>query len=251
MNSLAEKEHSKGRSQRWALLAIWSAIGAVGLILILYGQIKLREARESIDWPVAPGTITTSKVRTHVDAEGTTYSADIEYMYMVDDVWHSSDVVVLGGHEYGAQSVVARYPEGTRVRVSYNPQEVSRAVLEPGVESHSYQTIGIIMILGSCGMAFLFDFIMRLSIQEKRNALDNKLLFALKLLFFPLTFCNGNIWIVVLLVGIAAGLTMLELPTALNIVATSFATFYGLLLVLMLWGRFIGWLASLAEEPDK
>ena len=84
-----------------------------------------------------------------------------------------------------------------------------------------------------------------------KNALDNKLLFALKLLFFPLTFCNGNIWIVVLLVGIAAGLTMLELPTALNIVATSFATFYGLLLVLMLWGRFIGWLASLADEPDK
>ena len=250
MNVQSDKQLSKGRNQRLALLAIWSAIGAVGLMLILYGQLKLNESRASVRWPVAPGTIVTSKVTSHTDEDGVTYSADLEYMYMVGDVKHYSDVVVLGGHEYSARGVVTRYPVGTNVSVSYNPENVSRAVLEPGVESHAYQSIGMMLFFGSLGMALLFNFILRLSMHEKRNGLDKTLLFALKVLFFPFTFCNGNVWIIAALVAVAAGLTMFELPFVLKIAATTFACFYGLLLLLILWGRFIGWLASLGDSPD-
>ena len=67
------KELAKGRTQRYALLVIWSIFGTIGLLLILYGQSQLRWARTSVDWPIAIGRIITSEITTHRDENGITY----------------------------------------------------------------------------------------------------------------------------------------------------------------------------------
>lgn len=46
----ADKEKAEGRTQRHALLFIWGIIGAIGLVLILYGQLQRRRARASAEW---------------------------------------------------------------------------------------------------------------------------------------------------------------------------------------------------------
>ena len=77
---------AEGRMQRKALLFIWTVIGVVGLGLFLYGQYQLTRARASITWPLVTGKIITSQVQSHHDEDGTTYSADIEYSYTVNEV---------------------------------------------------------------------------------------------------------------------------------------------------------------------
>lgn len=51
-------------------------IAIVGVLLIPYGELKRKQARASLDWPVAAGRIVTSEVTSSTDEEGTTYSAD-------------------------------------------------------------------------------------------------------------------------------------------------------------------------------
>ena len=54
----------------------------------------------------------------------------IEYVYTVDDVACSSDVVLFGqGYTFDN---FHRYPAGTTVTVTYDPDDVTNAVLEPG-----------------------------------------------------------------------------------------------------------------------
>ncbi|MCH2129866.1 MAG: hypothetical protein MK179_12015 [Pirellulaceae bacterium] len=47
------------------------------------------------------------------------------------------------------------------------------------------------------------------------------------------------------MVGLALGLEVLELHPTLTIMALVFAVFYGLILFLMLWVQFLGWLQDL------
>ena len=49
----ADKEKAEGRTQRHVMLFMlfmWGIIGAIGLVLILYGQLQRRRARASAEW---------------------------------------------------------------------------------------------------------------------------------------------------------------------------------------------------------
>ena len=111
-----DKQKPDGRKQRYAFLAVCCIPAIVGLVFVLYGELKRKQARASLDWPVAAGRIVTSKVTSSTSEGDTTYSADIEYVYTVEGVEHNGDVVVIGGHEYALHSVVARYPTVRAVR---------------------------------------------------------------------------------------------------------------------------------------
>ena len=242
----SDKELKEGRQQRHALLFIWSVVGTIGILIVLYGEYKLKQARASVEWPTVPGRIVKSEVDSHTDDEGqTSYSSDIEYVYTVEGIEYQSDVVVLGGHEYNVHRTVGRYPVGLAVEVSYDPGKPRRAVLEPGVESRASQTLGFIMLAGSLVMATLINFLLRLAMNEERNLLDKVLILTFKIIFFPVIVCKGNVWAMAGMVGLAAWIISLELHLVLTIGASLFAAFNGLIVVLLLWVHFLGWLQGL------
>ena len=247
----ADKEKAEGRTQRHAMLFmlfIWGIIGAIGLVLILYGQLQRRRARASAEWPVVSGKIVTSEVTSHTHDDGTTYSADIEYVYTVEGIEHRSNVLVIGGHPYGAQGAVSRYPLGKTVSVSYDPGKASRAVLEAGVESFELHVWGFSMLFGSLFPATLFNFIFRRSLGKERNLLDKILILIFKIISFPLIVTKGNFWALGGMVGLAFVLGILELHPVLTIGSAIFAAFYFVIWGLWAWVHFMGWLHSLFDK---
>lgn len=244
-----DKQKSEARSQRYALLLIWGLICVVGLGLLLYGQSRIKQARASLDWPVVTGEIVTSRVTSHSDENGTTYSADIDYVYSVNGSEYRSSVVVIGGHEYRPHEAVARYPLGKKVPVSYDPQTFSRAVLEPGVESYLFQKWGLGIILASLFMASLFNFILRRAAHEERNLLDKAMILTFKTIFFPIIICKERLWLLGIMIGVTGYLAILEIHPVITIACAAFAAFYGVIGVLWLWCVFMGWLGSLVDKP--
>ncbi len=244
------QELAKGRMQRKALLFIWFVIGLVGLSIFFYGRYQLTRARASGTWPLIDGEIVTSRIETHTSEEGTYQSADIEYRYQVDGKEFKSEVIVIGGHSYSAYGAVARYPKGQPVNVAYNPAKPHQAVLEPGVESTQMQTIGVSVMSGAFFMAVLFNFILRHAMKEDKNVVDHVILLLLKTLFFPFVISNGNPLIMGAMVGCAYWITTFEVHPLITVPAMIFTALYGLGFIFMLWGAFLGWLMSLADQGE-
>ncbi len=246
MNNLSSAEQ-KHRSKRHALLAIWGFIALVGLVLIGYGQLKLQESRTSVDWPTVTGSIVTSRVEYHESEDGTTTSsADIRYIYRVEGTEHSSDVVVIDGHEYSAHGVVKRYPVDKIVSVSYDPGDVTKAVLEPGVESYLCQKWGISVSAGSLFMAMLFNTLLRVAADDKRSLLDKIVIIPCKGLWLSLAFGSRHPFILAALVAAAWYLSTLDLWGLEYLFATA-AAVYVLVLVGALYFKFLGWMASFRD----
>ena len=153
-----------------------------------YGHLKLRESQASVDWPTAPGRIVKSDVEVRHDEGSTSYSVDIMYAYRVKGTQYSSNVVVIGGHEYLPHSVVRRYPVQKDVIVSYDPDDVANAVLEPGVKSYFFQTWGLSAVGGSMFMALIFNTILRFAGGEPTNLLDKLVISPFQGLYWSLVF---------------------------------------------------------------
>lgn len=118
----------------------------VGIGLSLWGWSVLQKARVSESWPQAQGEIVSSEVRRSDDENGSSYSGDVTFEYVVADSRYSSDNVSFGqysGNRSHAEEIVAKYPVGSRVTVYYDPEDVATAVLEPGVTWSSYFLIGM------------------------------------------------------------------------------------------------------------
>ena len=121
--------------------------------MMIWGGIVIRNASISAGWPAAQGEITSSYVSESTDEDGTTYSAEIEFKYVVNDRWLTADVVNFG--EYGSSNmshagdIVDKYPVGKVVNVYYNPDHAETAVLEPGVTWSSYFILlmGIVFLI--------------------------------------------------------------------------------------------------------
>jgi len=126
---------------------------AVGIGMTVWGGIVIRNASISEGWPSTQGEITSSYIRSSTDEDGTSYFADIEFKYVVNDRWLEGDMVNFG--EYGtsdmshAEGIVDRYPIGKMVTVYYNPEQPETAVLEPGLTWSSYFILfmGIIFLI--------------------------------------------------------------------------------------------------------
>ena len=236
----------KHRSERHALLMIWGIVGLGGMALFGYGHLKLQESRASVDWPTVNGRIITSQVESYEDEDGTTYSADIVYAYNVEGTEHSSNVVVIGGHEYSAHGVVQRYPVDKVVSVSYAPDDVANAVLEPGVESYLFQKWGISAAAGSLFFALIFNTLLRMAAGEERSLPDKLVIYPVKGLWSSLAFGSRHPFILAVLVAAACYLSTLDLGGMEFVFATA-AAVYLLVLIFALYFKFLGWLASLTE----
>lgn len=249
--SKTDKKMAEGRTQRHALLFIWAIVATIGLLLVVYGHSQRERAKASLEWPVVQGRIITSEVTSHTDEDGTTYSADIEYVYTVEGIEHHSNTVVFGGHSYSANQAVSLYPLGKTVSVSYDPGKPKRAVLEPGNESHELDELGYSMIFGALFMGTLINFLIRRGMEEERNLLDKILIITFKIIFFPLLVTKGNFWALGGMIGLATGLMLLDLHPVLTVVMMVFVAFFGIIWFFWAWIHFIGWLQELVERSTQ
>ena len=117
---------------------------AVGLGLLSAGAWLVWRVRAlgaaSLTWPIAEGTIKSSRVATH-DAEGIEkYVAKVVYDYTVRGKIYVGDCVRFGvyaGDRQEAQQDVDKYPVGARVEVRYAPRQPQTSTLEPGIAGMS------------------------------------------------------------------------------------------------------------------
>ena len=132
----------------WIFAAIFMLIGHA---MLTPGVRRIARARESVNWPKAPGVILfsqrTSSTSVHEDDEGrettsTTYSSPLVAEYEVNGRKHYTKTrrfgQLAGSGEEWAREIAERYPTGQKVQVAYSPADPDLSVLEPGITSEAY-----------------------------------------------------------------------------------------------------------------
>jgi hypothetical protein len=109
----------------------------VGFAIICFGVRNAERAFVSTNWPKADGIIRSSIDHRSSNKNGITYQADVSYDYAVSGVPYSGSEVSFSqfglGNAPHAQSIVASYPKGKKVKVSYAPDHPDLSVLETGL----------------------------------------------------------------------------------------------------------------------
>jgi len=137
----------------------------LGCILLGVGVHNIRGAEESKSWPTVEGEITTAEVldKRKPGERHSTYKARIEYQYSVEGVAHSGDRVSFAGdvsssNRGAASELTARYREGSKVAIYYDPEDPSDSVLEPGMTAMVYlfpAIGGLFLVIGVGILIFL------------------------------------------------------------------------------------------------
>lgn len=121
-------------------------IGGIFTILILCGAAigvsiagvdYIKTAFTSPNWNTTTGEITASYVdKTGSENTGFSYTAKIEYSYVVDDRRYESERIGFGepvqAYSEDAFAIVEPYEVGQPVTVYYNPDDIAYSVIEPG-----------------------------------------------------------------------------------------------------------------------
>lgn len=151
----------------WLFIHGLCALFAVlGVVLIGAGLRDMVRASRSRRWPTTPGAVTSTELvqhpRTLETASGTRrqihYEARVHYEYAVGHTHVGASVLSLSAPETSsqarAQAVLARYPQGHAVQVSYNPADPTQSVLEPGVHAVDFvrALVGVVFLLVAGGM---------------------------------------------------------------------------------------------------
>lgn len=105
--------------------------------LAVYGIDYVKSAFGSSDWDTTTGEISASYVdTTGSENTGFSYTAKVDYSYVVDDRRYESDRIGFGEPVQAsladASAIIKPYEIGDPVTVYYNPDDVAYAVLEPG-----------------------------------------------------------------------------------------------------------------------
>ncbi len=112
-------------------------VGTGGLTAMIAAASGMRFARRSLQWPVANGQVKSSDLRMRWRKSLIpSWDVVVVYTYLALDQPFESDRVFFGdwcASSDRAVRIAKRYPMNTEVRVHYDPQAPSRAVLEPGL----------------------------------------------------------------------------------------------------------------------
>ncbi len=132
--------------------------GALGVWLVITSRKQSQKAAASQGWPSAVAQITLSGVRqgrSH-DSEGDlqiSYYPYVQYTYQVAGTSYQGDKITFGARKTYSSSAkaaaeLARYSLGAQVRVFYNPENPSEAVLEQRAVGSNFMLIfGILALL--------------------------------------------------------------------------------------------------------
>ncbi|MGY8749772.1 MAG: DUF3592 domain-containing protein [Pirellulales bacterium] len=131
---------------------VFAIIGSV--VIYFFGMPIVTKAKASLEWPQVSGVVTASEIQSHRGDDGTTYSADVTFDYIVIDEKLSGDTVYFGDNvqtssRSAAAKTVRKYPVGKEIQVYYSPESPDESVLEPGATWSSY----FLLIFGSIFLA--------------------------------------------------------------------------------------------------
>ncbi|MFI5091197.1 MAG: DUF3592 domain-containing protein [Terriglobales bacterium] len=133
--------------------AILSAAAATCGMGLAIGEMRaIAKARRSSSWPSVDALIAAAQPYSapHVpELKGTVSSPGIRCSYTVRGKHYESEVW-FGGQEHfwvDQESVAARYAMGEAVRVYYDPDNPSEAVLRPGPSRDSWWLLGFGVLL--------------------------------------------------------------------------------------------------------
>jgi len=106
----------------------------IGLALTFLGSVKLKNAADTNNWPVANGTVTSSEVGGTMK-----YYPSVSYTYIVDSNVYTSNIISSMNFNTKNRSVVEevlkKYPVDSEIKVYYCSEDPSRALLEPGINT--------------------------------------------------------------------------------------------------------------------
>jgi hypothetical protein len=129
-----------------------------------WGTHLIRRARATRRWKPAEGHITWSHIeeirrRGRYGERVVGYKPDIQYKYRIGENEHQGTRLWFGyDHrmsEANARAIATRYSVGTRLRVFYDPADVTETVVERGHEEAAWKTIkfAVLMAIGAIGTA--------------------------------------------------------------------------------------------------
>ena len=126
----------------------------VGCFMLLIGAHLYNKQRQSLSWPSTTGTVESARIAVTQCDKSSSRSPVILYMYTVAGVEYRSDRVRFAAGSCGgdARETVDLYHAGATIRVFYDPQDPSEAVLEPGVSgglAYVLAPIGLLVCLAS------------------------------------------------------------------------------------------------------
>jgi len=102
----------------------------------------------SRSWPAVQGTIVSSQVIRDDDQ----YRADVRFTYEIAGRPYKGDTVAFtlrglsSGSDSAAKEIVRRYPPGAAVRVTYDPSNSAKGVLEPGLHAISFVILVMVLV---------------------------------------------------------------------------------------------------------
>jgi hypothetical protein len=117
-----------------AIAIFWSGATLLFLTIFLAGEIRSVCA---LGYPTAKGTIGVSRLARRTDSDGTSFAAEIDYVYTVDGHDYAGNTVryqtMTGWSKTYAESDVLKHPSGSETLVRYNPSNIKDTVLEAGI----------------------------------------------------------------------------------------------------------------------
>ena len=132
----------------------------LGLLVLLQNQKQLKLAVTACNWPVTVGRIIESRI-SYARPKMDDYDClTFFYKYEVDGVSHISKSIDFFGHENGGpvddmEKIVQAYPQGSEVKIYYDPSDPSVSALEPEhrVDYFRSRNMGVFLII--VGILFL------------------------------------------------------------------------------------------------
>jgi hypothetical protein len=142
-----------------ALLVFAAVLGGFGIA-------KYRVGAASVDWPTVEGRITGARLASTRSDNKTKYQPNVTYTYEVGGAsLQGSRITAVSSYTSRgkASAVLARYPVGASVTISYDPENPRSSVLEPGVGS------GAMIILAAAGGCLALAVLVLVSALRRRG----------------------------------------------------------------------------------
>ena len=158
--STQAKRRKTGKIVQTGFFLVFFFVGlGIGYFLILPGIMKSIDAK---GWMETPCMVLESRVQSHSDSDGTTYSVDILYTYAHGGRdYRSSQYEFIGGSSSGYDgkaAVVRQYPAGGPAVCYVNPANPGEAVLKRELGAKAFLALIPLafLLVGLAGMAAMF-----------------------------------------------------------------------------------------------
>lgn len=145
----------EARVQGMLVIGLCAAFSLIGLLMMMQGGARIREARQVEGWVTTQGVIETSDVYAAPGSQGEQWRAFVRYSYAVNGRLIYSTRIATGKPrlENGREQVLAwltRYPVGSSVTVHYDPEQITQSVLETDTPVSAY-----VNLLFGCALALM------------------------------------------------------------------------------------------------